>query len=1516
MLGHPELGHTLTRADGAYDIAVNGGGPVTLEFERDGYVSAQREVTAPWQDYAVVDDVVLVALDTAVTRIDPSAGGVAARGNPVTDADGTRRASSLFRAGTKAEMVLPDGTKQPLDEARRPRHRVHRRRRRPGRHARHAAAELAYTYAVELRSTRPSLPGRQKCTSTGRWSTTSRTSSASRSAASSRRATTTARPASGRPPRTGASSRSSRSSTARPQIDTDGDGAADSGLGIDDAERTRLAATRHVGDELWRVPIDHFSPHDHNWPYAPAPDAVPPTPPEPRVDVPTNRKQGECNKAGSIIGCQGQTLSEELPVTGAPFNLRYDSRGAGRKTDRSIEIPLTGRSIPESLEAVHVHVTVAGRTEKKILPAKKDLVYEYVWDRRDAYGREVQGRQPVDIRIGFQYALREYGNPAEWNAAFGKFTNNSESIIGQPRSAGAKYVSWRDVRDEFGLALGGVDSRGTGLGGWELTVHHAYDARMRTLYRGDGQEVAAESVLDTLAGTGKAGDPRDADVAPDGNVWVANAATDQVIRFDKDGKAEVMAGSVGGGGCQDCRAAAATQSSTDDPLAKGFPFARPMSVALTPDGGYYVADYLVEWGVQQSVIYRVNPDGRIRKIAGCICNELGDGGPALNASMTALDLAVGPDGTLYLADYRNGRIRAIDADGTIRTVAGGGPSDDAAYADGVLGTRTHVWQPMSVEVGPEGDVYFGDDARFARVRRVAPDGTVSTVAGGRPFDATDNGDGGAATEANLDNPQGLVLGPDGSLYLTGHFSLRRVGVDGRIITVAGGGGFSAKNADKVPAGSVRFDAAMGVDMAPDGTLYVASGSGISRLSRPFPVTSDGLLAVPSKDGSEVYFFDGRGRHVRTQDGLSNTVLWRFAYDDAGRLSSVTDADDQVSRIERDGAGNPTAIVAPSGQRTALSVDARGRLEEITDSAGKRTKLGYDDKDRLASLKDRRGGDHSFLYDDEGRLIRDQDPTGKAQTLSRTETAAGYIVTLTSPEGRKTRWEVGLRPTGEAFLETTTPSGAKTMSWVGIDGVRHQERPTGETIALTQGPDPRWGFYVPVTTQLVRRSPLGRTATTTAVRDVELADETDPLSVVSLTDTITTNGRPVVLRYDAATRTQSVRTAEGRTTTKTYDAKGHVVKLDPGSRMAPITYEYDDRGMLRRSAQGNRSLRWEPDSRGRPGAQIDAKGRRTEFTYDGADRIIEVKRPRGGIERYEYDAEGARTAVVSPNGKRHELSRDDRGLLSGFAGIARGHNADRQLTSEGAITYGFEDDGGRATGASFAGTEIVYDYAGELDRPETLTRTSGTSAERGKFTYDGAELTGLEVTGSAAGAFTFGYDGNGFLTSTKLVSGAQTLNTALVRDKDGRLTGDGPFVITREGVGGAASAITGAGLTAAIEQDEAGQLKSRALTAGGQQRYRLELVRDENGRVIHKTETVNGTAHTYDYRYDDDGQLREVERDAGTPQASVIERYTYDETATAGRGSSTAARSRHPRSRTTTGWPRAGRPPTRTTSGAS
>ena len=176
----------------------------------------------------------------------------------------------------------------------------------------------------------------------------------------------------------------------------------------------------------------------------------------------------------------------------------------------------------------------------------------------------------------------------------------------------------------------------------------------------------------------------------------------------------------------------------------------------------------------------------------------------------------------------------------------------------------------------------------------------------------------------------------------------------------------------------------------------------------------------------------------------------------------------------------------------------------------------------------------------------------------------------------------------------------------------------------------------------------------------------------------------------------------------------------------------------------------------------------------------------------------------------------------------------------------------------------------------MTRTAtGGGAEGSALAYDGAQTTGITTTGTAAGAYTFGYDDNGFLTSSKLVSGAQTVTSAITRDKDGLVTADGPFAIARGGAGGTASAITGAGLTMALGRDDVGGLESRTLTVGANQRYKVAITRSDDGRISRRTETVDGVAHTYDYRYDDDGRLLEVERDAGTAQAAIVERYTYD-----------------------------------------
>ncbi|MEX0711895.1 MAG: RHS repeat-associated core domain-containing protein, partial [Pirellulales bacterium] len=113
-------------------------------------------------------------------------------------------------------------------------------------------------------------------------------------------------------------------------------------------------------------------------------------------------------------------------------------------------------------------------------------------------------------------------------------------------------------------------------------------------------------------------------------------------------------------------------------------------------------------------------------------------------------------------------------------------------------------------------------------------------------------------------------------------------------------------------------------------------------------------------------------------------------------------------------------------------------------------------------------------------------------------------------------------------------------------------------------------------------------------------------------------------------------------------------------------------------------------------------------------------------------------------------------------------------------------------------------------------------------------------------------------------------TTLTRDLDGLLTGYGPFTLTRGGPARLPSQVSDGNLDMSLTFDTLARLASRTHTAGGQQVYQVQLTRDVAGRITRKDETVAGTAHTYDYLYNADGQLTEVRRDG-----AVVERYAYD-----------------------------------------
>jgi hypothetical protein len=208
--------------------------------------------------------------------------------------------------------------------------------------------------------------------------------------------------------------------------------------------------------------------------------------------------------------------------------------------------------------------------------------------------------------------------------------------------------------------------------------------------------------------------------------------------------------------------------------------------------------------------------GTISTIAGSdsFGDFTGDGGPAPAAALNEpLGVAVMPDGGYLIADAGNDRVRRVFADGTIKTVAGTGWFGDSG--DGGPATAASFKDPIGVAVLPDGSFLIAD-AGAGRVRRVSLTGIITTVAGNgtRGF----SGDGGPATAAEISDPNGLAVMPDGGFLIAdGDYVVRRVFPDGTITTVAGTGALAVlRNGDGGPATAANIDLPFAVALTPSG----------------------------------------------------------------------------------------------------------------------------------------------------------------------------------------------------------------------------------------------------------------------------------------------------------------------------------------------------------------------------------------------------------------------------------------------------------------------------------------------------------------------------------------------------------------------------------------------------------------------------------------------------------------------------------------------------------------------------
>ena len=208
------------------------------------------------------------------------------------------------------------------------------------------------------------------------------------------------------------------------------------------------------------------------------------------------------------------------------------------------------------------------------------------------------------------------------------------------------------------------------------------------------------------------------------------------------------------------------------------------------DFGFLADRRLVFVSYHDPRVLTLADDGTLDLVAGAadgspgLIGDEGDGGPASEARFIQLDgLVVGPDDAIYVSDSLAHRVRRI-VDGSIETVAGTG---EGAYAgDGGPGIEAALYWPTALELDADGNLYIADTFNHV-VRRLAPDGTISTVVGTGAEGFA--GDGGPASAASLSEPFGLALDVDGSLYVSdrGNHRIRRVDPSGIIDTVVGTG---------------------------------------------------------------------------------------------------------------------------------------------------------------------------------------------------------------------------------------------------------------------------------------------------------------------------------------------------------------------------------------------------------------------------------------------------------------------------------------------------------------------------------------------------------------------------------------------------------------------------------------------------------------------------------------------------------------------------------------------------------
>jgi RHS repeat-associated protein len=1423
---YAEYGSATTDDQGRFSIPVEGGGTFTVVFQKQGLISAQRKIYVPWNDNAIAETVVMIAEDPVATTLtfDGNADTVVThKSEDVIDESGTRAVTMVFSGDNKAYLVDEQGndvqelttittraTEYQIPEA--------MPAKLPPNSAFTFCAELSVDGAQRVRFDKPVLTYIDNFLGFP---------------------IGTIVPV-GYYDRDRAIWVPSDNGVVVKLMDTDNDSFVDA-LDVDgddepddlDSDGSFIDEVKGLDDPLkyapgstfWRFAVTHFTPWDCNWPYGPPDDAIAPNPLGQVTADLALEEPLPCPVVGSsYVDARSRIYHEDIPIPGTDITLHYSgNRVVGYKV--AINVPASGDTVPDSLQEIIVNLEVGGKTLTQHLAPNTNQNAAFSWDGLDHMGRKVEGPITAHVNIGFVYEAFYY-QPGLFAMSFAQAGEEVTSI-----RARQQVVSWKRNEVVIHSAPKGI---GTLAEGWSLSNHHLlFPEDPHTLFMGDGKmsKNTAPMVKTVRARDGSLAQGLVTD--SDGAIYWSDY--NQIKKLDASGTVTVVAGTGTYG------------FSGDGGLATEAQLDNPTSICFDHIGNLYILDY------DNHRVRKVDSNGIINTVAGTGESNwgflIGMGGPATDAPIIPYDIAadnygnlyisslsdfiykvdpngiithfksfydnptaiaVDGDGNLYVSD-QNGLIWKVDTNGSKTWIAGNNYSTCRNPGDGLPATEVCTGHVVDLEVDAYGNLYFADWGWTDRIRMVNPSGIITTFAGSG--DCFDNC---LPADAYMDTPSAITLSENGDMYISDISGIRKIGPPG---------GFSEHEATN----NILF-----VD--PNGLGYIMSADGL---------------------------------HAKTIDLDTGVVHREFIYNTYKELISIHDQFGNQTIVELNSTGTPVAIISPDNIRTELTIDENNHLIRITFPDGNFYRFEYSPGGLMTAEIEPDGNRFEHVFDALGRLTDATDGEGGHWNFNKTFIENGDTLSeVLTGEGNFTSYLDHTYSTGAYASTITDPTGAETYYSQSDDYLTvTKSLPCGMALEFNYDLDPEYLFrFIKKSTE---STPAGLEKIALRAKTYEDTDSDEIPDLI--TETLTINGKATALEKNTLLAQKTITSPENRTITTLYDPDTLLTESVSIPGLHDTTYGYDPRGRLTSISTDTRQSIFTYNPEGFLESITDPESQTTTYEYDPTGRVTAINRPDGGSVGFTYDKNGNMMVLTNPVDVNHGF---------GFNKVNR--NSSYTTPLSGSYSYIYDKDR-RLIQTNFpSGKQIfkIYDKTrlSQIQTPEGnvdftyLCSTKMDSITKGAesitYGYDGKLVTSETLSGTLNKAL--GYTYNDDFDVSSFTYAGQTENFSY--DNDGLLDSAGNFNITRNAENGLPEAVSGGALNIARTFNGNGEVEGQDYNVSSQDVSSWALTRDDNGRVISKTETVGGVIATFEYTYDSMGRLLTVTKD-GNPVP--VEAYSYD-----------------------------------------